>query len=427
MSFVHDISDPLLILNKMATAILENEKSLPRPSNAASIMPPKENETKKQAKATGTKDKSPLVTTVGASGHNPKEPRSTVSAPKVSAKETATAIKTYNSEVLGILKELSSNQNKFSDKLEKLSSRVDSIYDYDQYVDNQSEGSHITEQFDQDQDFENYPYDAAQDDCADPPLLEDDCNESSPKQQKTDGSIFKNISEKFNPKEVTDHDIDLDLKDFINATFRDGISDDQQTDLVKNIHRPGNTLALVKTKVNQCIWRLLKPQTQSDDVKMQTIQNDMIKASINVAKILNEAGQSMSADVLNLGTGALALLGQANKLLNNKRKESHKKDLDVRYHYLCSANFPFSEWLYGDDVNKNVKEIQDMNKLGKNVGSNQRGGYGHGRGRRGYPRYSPYSTRGRGRFFRGNNKPTDNTNTGSGSKNSKAGFKKHNN
>ena len=149
-------------------------------------------------------------------------------------------------------------------------------YDYDQYVDNQSEGSHITEQFDQDQDFENYPYDAAQDDCADPPLLEDDCNESSPKQQKTDGSIFKNISEKFNPKEVTDHDIDLDLKDFINATLRDGISDDQQTDLVKNIHRPGNTLALVKTKVNQCIWRLLKPQTQSDDVKMQTIQNDMI-------------------------------------------------------------------------------------------------------------------------------------------------------
>ena len=121
---------------------------------------------------------------------------------------------------MGILKELSSNQNKFSDKLEKLSSRVDSIYDYDyeklssrvdsiydydQYVDNQSEGSRITEQFDQDKDFENYAYDAAQDDCADPPLLEDDCNESSRKKQKTDGSIFKNISEKFNPKEVTDH------------------------------------------------------------------------------------------------------------------------------------------------------------------------------------------------------------------------------
>ena len=317
----------------------------------------------------------------------PKESRSTISTPRIWAKETATAIKSYNSEILGIHKELSSNHTKFSDKLEMLSSRVDSIYngsnecDYD---DNQSENSYMsTEHYDQ--DYENYAYggDIIQEDTADPQFLEEDSEESPPKKQKTDSSIFKNISEKFNPKEVTDHDIDSDHKDLINVTFREGISDDQQTDLVKNIHRPGNTFTMVKTKVNQCIWRLLKPQTQTDDVKMQTIQNDMIKAYINVAKLLNEAGQSLNADMLNLGTWALALLGQANKLINNERKESHKKDLDVRYLNLCSANFPFSEWLYGDDVNKYVKDIQDMNKLSRNVGSNQRGGYGHGRGRGG--------------------------------------------
>ena len=55
---------------------------------------------------------------------------------------------------------------------------------------------------------------------------------------------------------------------------------------------------------------------------MQTIQNDMIKASINEAKLLNEAGQSMNADMLNLGTGALALLGQANKLINKTKRKS---------------------------------------------------------------------------------------------------------
>ena len=415
----------------MASAILQSEKNLPRPS-VASIMP-KDNEKQAPTKA-ASKDKQPPSavvqnSSVGAAVQNPKpkESRSTISAPRVSAKETATAIKSYNSEVLGILKELSSNHTIFSDKLEKLSSRVDSIYNGSNecdYGDNQSENSYMSNEH-YDQDYENYAYggDIIQEDTADPQFLEEDSEESPPKKQKTDGSIFKNISEKFNPKEVTDHDIDSDLKDFINVTFREGISDDQQTDLVKNIHRPGNAFAMVKTKVNQCIWRLLKPQTQTDDVKMQTIQNDMIKASINVAKLLNEAGQSLNADMLNLGTGALALLGQANKLINNKRKESHKKDLDVRYHNLCSANFPFSEWLYGDDVNKNVKDIQDMNKLSRNVGSNQRGGYGHGRGRRGYPRYS---TRGRGRPFRGNYKPTDSTYTSSGSKNSKTGFKKLN-
>ena len=52
---------------------------------------------------------------------------------------------------------------------------------------------------------------------------------------------------------------------------------------------------------------------------MQTIQNNMIKASINAAKLLNEAGQSMNADMLNLGIGALALLGQANRLINKTK------------------------------------------------------------------------------------------------------------
>ena len=60
---------------------------------------------------------------------------------------------------------------------------------------------------------------------------------------------------------------------------------------------------------------------------MQTIQNNMIKASINAAKLLNEAGQSMNADMLNLGIGALALLGQANRLINKtKWKSSWRKE-----------------------------------------------------------------------------------------------------
>ena len=53
---------------------------------------------------------------------NVQEARDPVRTP--SAKETAAAIKSNNSEVLGVLKELSSNQNEISDKLEKLSCRV---------------------------------------------------------------------------------------------------------------------------------------------------------------------------------------------------------------------------------------------------------------------------------------------------------------
>ena len=62
------------------------------------------------------------------------------------------------------------------------------------------------------------------------------------------------------------------------------------------------------------------------------------------------------------------MLGQSNKLINTKRKEIHKGDLDPKYHYLCSATLPFTEFLYGTDgdVNKNVREINDLNRTGRN-------------------------------------------------------------
>ena len=238
---------------KMADAMLKNQTAGMTPKSAE-----KENDNNKRPPKKPTnvgKDSQP-----SASG--------TQTAPKGnSTRETASALKTYNTEVLGVLKELSNNQNKINDKTEKLSSRVDSLYEYDYY--------------------ENYYDDNAEECVAAIPTPHDSVAESfgsqSPlsepptKKQKADDSIFKNISEKFNPKETVDNEINPDLAEFVNAAFRDGISDERQTELVKEIHRPVNCQALVKTKVNQSIWRLLKPHTQTDDVKMKQFRTTSLK------------------------------------------------------------------------------------------------------------------------------------------------------
>ena len=87
---------------------------------------------------------------------------------------------------------------------------------------------------------------------------------------------------------------------------------------------------------------------------------------------------------------------QANKQTNLRRKELHKSDLDPKYHYLASASFLFTEYLYGEDtdVNKNIKDINDLNKIGYSMDlAYRRGSYrGH--------RPHPYN-RGRGRVIRG--------------------------
>lgn len=206
----------------------------------------------------------------------------------------------FNTEIVSILQELNSKHNKVTDQLEKLSSRVDNIY----------------ESYSQENDYETYDYDQYDyyESCeteneapVDPDQQLDDasisiCSEPPHKKQKTaENSVFKNISEKFNPKESVDSAVNEDLASFINSTFRDGISDERQSELVKEIHRPSNCESLVKTKVNQSIWRLLKPNTQTDDVKMQTIQNNVIKSAVNVTKMLNEGGETMSSSMIELG------------------------------------------------------------------------------------------------------------------------------
>ena len=209
-------------------------------------------------------------------------------------------------------------------------------------------------------------------------------------------SIYKHLSDKFNQTEQVEEGVHPDLAMLVNNSFRNGLSDEKYEEISRQIFRPENCDSLVKTRVNQGIWRLLKSWTQSDDTKLSSLQGVLVKASINIVKLVGKLGISES-EHLELGTTAIALLGHANKLINMKRKDLHKSDLDSKYHFLASASLPYTNLLYGDDtdVNNNVREINTLNRIGKTVG---RGGgpiRGYSRGRR--FRGSPYGARG----FRG--------------------------
>lgn len=141
----------------MADAMLKHSGTTPKQNE-------KENESVKRPA------KKP--TTVG------KESQPSVSGTQVvkgdTARDAATALKTYNTEVLTVLKELSSNQNKINDKIEKLSSRVDSLYDNQDY-----------EYYDDEFQSENFVVD-----CADSPAHSfaesTECSPSEPPSKKTE-------------------------------------------------------------------------------------------------------------------------------------------------------------------------------------------------------------------------------------------------
>ncbi|CAG2196785.1 unnamed protein product [Mytilus edulis] len=174
--------------------------------------------------------------------------------------------------------------------------------------------------------------------------------------------------------------VDDTLAETVNEFFREGISDEKYNDLMKSVARPENCVSLTITRANQLIWDLLSPQTRSFVSVIQHHQETVVKASCNITNLLNtlcklkpDLGDDCQQEMhscIDLGIDSLALLSQYNKMTNVKRKELQRFDLSPEYHHFSSPSIPFTDMLYGDNVHQKSKEIQDMNRLGRNLNNN---------------------------------------------------------
>ena len=315
-----------------------------------------------------------LSATISSKGSSAKTPSQTGKAPSKSTSSSAATAGGVNKEVLLILQEMNQKLNAQSERLEKHEQRVESITKHWQEYDYSENLDYYDEQY-----TDSVSEERGGEEASDPHGHQ---------------SVFKTLKNKFQRVDMVDDVVNEDLADFVNTSFKNGLTDEKKNELLKDIHRPANTEALVRTRVNQGIWRLLKPSTQYEDNNMQQIQDLIVKATANIVKLTHKTAATQDSEDFDRVTDAIALLGQANKQINLRRKELHKSDLDPKYHYLASASFPFTEYLYGEDtdVNKNIKDINDLNKIGRSM----RRGYQRGsfRGRRPHP-----YNRGRGRVL----------------------------
>ena len=72
-------------------------------------------------------------------------------------------------------------------------------------------------------------------------------------------------------------------------------------------------------------------------------------------------------DLLKSATDALALFANANRELNQRRRELKKPDLHDEYKHLCSSSPAITDQLFGDDLPKQGKEMTEINCVGKKL------------------------------------------------------------
>ena len=182
-------------------------------------------------------------------------------------------------------------------------------------------------------------------------------------------SVFHKFSKTFRKADVVSEPVDKTLAELVNETFREGMSDENHQEVMKEIQRPSNCDSLKEIKVHSAVWGILKQQTQMEDAKLRGIQNCVIKATCNLVKLIDKHAQSFDEQSLALGMNAVGLLGQSSKWISLRRKECHKKDMDPRLHHLCSTATTNTEVLYGDTstIVRDIKDIQEMNKISRNI------------------------------------------------------------
>ena len=284
----------------------------------------------------------------------------------------------FNAEAIAILREMHSSQNKTNEKVESLALKVDELYNFDYMYDENNNFEPIEDPqdfalYEEPQDVSSYQGDSA---------IHIDQDEGSPKRPNDDAgdSVFGRFLKKFKKTDPVDKDVNPGLAEVVNNAFREGMADDTYNELVKVIYRPGNCETLKETRVNQGVWSVLKATTQTEDSKLRGVQNALVKATINIVKIMDHCAGSFDAATLDLGAGAIGILGQANRWLNIRRRDLHKRDMDPKLHYLCSSSVQSTDQLYGDTIVKDIKDAQEINKISRQVGTRGRGQRGRGRG-----------------------------------------------
>ncbi|CAB3984921.1 Hypothetical predicted protein [Paramuricea clavata] len=187
-----------------------------------------------------------------------------------------------------------------------------------------------------------------------------------------------------------------DLAEIVNGLVQKGLSEEKLQDKLNKYPSPENCEALSKMRVNQLIWDNLQPNSRSQDLRFQKVQTALIKGMAAIVRATDTALAHITTlpagkEIVESMTDAIALCAHANSELNIRRKELIKPDLHEDYKHLCSASVPSSSQLFGDDLSKQVKDLTEVNKVGRKMTRHKN---------KPYARAPAYSYRGRNRNIR---------------------------
>lgn len=270
------------------------------------------------------------------------------------------------------------------------------------------------------------------------PELENDSNNNDKTQVPFNGNLDDDDENWDIPQTMEDSNVGPKISDKLATTINRACTkppdENKFKEVVKRHPRPENCELLVPPRVNGELWNCLGRFKQTQDVGLQEVQKSISSGMIPICKlaqVINKLPQTckeQKAECKGLITDAISMFGNSMYSLSLKRRTALKSGLNKRYQSICSVDTPITKSLFGDDLDKKLKNLDESNKryLGKknqnqsqyqgNMYQNQYGNSNNYRARNARSNYqSGYGqsgfleqsgpTMGRGRYSRQNSRP----------------------
>lgn len=194
-------------------------------------------------------------------------------------------------------------------------------------------------------------------------------------EEPEEDEILADLEKEYDSEDLTGKSIHSpQLAKLLNKMFRNRLPDKLLKEKLERQARPENCDTAKPTRVNPGIWRKLREPTQKRDLQLFKIQQALVKGIIPVARLTDLSmtekkglDQEGVQQIKQFGLDALSLLTHVNYELNMQRKQLMKPDIGRDYVSLCSPHVPFTDLLFGDDLQKQLKDIGDVNKIGAKV------------------------------------------------------------
>ena len=133
-----------------------------------------------------------------------------------------------------------------------------------------------------------------------------------------------------------------------------------------NFKPPENCEFLRVPKLNEELFfeESIATQYKKNDGILQKTQQLLTKGMIPLVQLMDKALKNEEdSDIFYLATDSLQLLAYTHRDISNVRRKFLKPAVAQKYKRLCSSNIPLTASLLGDDLDKQLKAINDQKKI----------------------------------------------------------------